>query len=794
MQNSNKFTEAAKASLSAAQKAARDAGQSYVGTEHLIIGLCGQNGSVASRILSEKGVTVQRIRDAAEKHNDFAAGEEKVAVTKPDQKAKTESTPRLKRIIENAASEAMHCAQNSIGTEHLLLALLNDKDCIGARILAILGVNTAEMAAEINGFFTLLGSSRAGKKGEIYSIPTAPTLMQYGRDLSALARAGRIDPVICREREEEQLTRILSRRVKNNPCLIGFPGVGKTAVVEGLAKKIADGDVPDALIGKTVVSLDLPAMIAGAKYRGEFEERLKKAMEEIRRAGNIILFIDEIHTIIGAGAAEGAIDAANILKPALSRGELQVIGATTTDEYRRYIERDAALERRFRPVEINEPDDASCLEILAGIRGKLEEHHRVRLTDGALEASIRLSKRYMRDRWLPDKAIDLLDEAASAAALRGSVFPDEISDLKKNADALIREKENAVLNQRFEEAADLRDKAASAVEIYDAAKRKWQEKSGRAEVTSADIAALISEQTGIPLSIDGEDVGRLASLRENLSKRIIGQKQAVDAVSDAILRSRTGLKDPDRPCSFMFCGPSGVGKSLTAKALAAELFGSSDAMIRFDMSEYMEKHSVSGLIGAPPGYVGFDDGGRLVEAVRRRPYSVILFDEIEKAHPDVTGILLQILEDGVLTDPHGRRADFRSSVIILTTNAGLGLSKRAGFGGGGFGESEAGRLRQCFSPELLNRIDEIISFSSLSEDDLREITSMMLSEVKLRAEKAGYEPLFTDTTVDEIVSEAKSSGLGARPLRRIIQRRVEDKIALDILRRKNAERRSPSVK
>ncbi|MBO4217872.1 MAG: ATP-dependent Clp protease ATP-binding subunit, partial [Clostridia bacterium] len=714
MQNSNKFTEAAKASLSAAQKAARDAGQSYVGTEHLVIGLCGQSGSVASRILSEKGITAERIREAAERQNaDGASNDEKAPAQKADPKMKTESTPRLKKIIENAAAEAMHCAQNSIGTEHLLLALLGDKDCIGTRILTMLGVNTVETAAEITGFFTLLGNSRAGKKGEIYAVPTAPTLMQYGRDLTALARAGKIDAVICREREEEQLTRILSRRVKNNPCLIGFPGVGKTAVAEGLAKKIADGDVPDALTGKTVVSLDLPAMIAGAKYRGEFEERLKKAMEEIRRAGNIILFIDEIHTIIGAGAAEGAIDAANILKPALSRGELQVIGATTTEEYRRYIERDAALERRFRPVEINEPDEAACTQILLDVRRKLEAHHRVIISDEALEAALKLSKRYIRDRWLPDKAIDLLDEAASAAALRGSVFPDEICALKKTADALMKEKEAAVLNQRFEEAADLRDRAASALEVYNAAKNKWQETNAKAEVTSSDVAALISEQTGIPLSIDGEDIGRLFSLKENLSRRIIGQKQAVEAVADAILRSRTGLKDPDRPCSFLFCGPTGVGKSLTAKSLAAELFGSSDAMIRFDMSEYMEKHSVSGLIGAPPGYVGFDDGGRLTEAVRRRPYSVVLFDEIEKAHPDVTGILLQILEDGVLSDSHGKRADFRSAVIILTTNAGSELSKRAGFGGGG--ESDTGRLRQCFSPELLNRIDEIIGFSKLSE-------------------------------------------------------------------------------
>ncbi len=790
MQNSNRFTEAAKSSLSAAQKAAREAGQCYVGTEHLLLGLCGQNGSVASRMLSEKGVTAQKIRDAAEKSREGEPPSENAAAQKAETKVRAESSPRLKRIIENAAAEAMHCAQNSIGTEHLLLAILNDRDCIASRILVALGVNTNDMASEITGFFTLLGNSRAGKKGEIYSIPTAPTLMQYGRDLTALARAGKTDPVICREREEEQITRILSRRVKNNPCLIGFPGVGKTAVVEGLAKRIADGDVPDALMGKTVISLDLPAMIAGAKYRGEFEERLKKAMEEIRRAGNIILFIDEIHTIIGAGAAEGAIDAANIIKPALSRGELQVIGATTTDEYRRYIERDAALERRFRPVEIKEPDDASCMKILSGLRSKLEEHHRVRIEDGALEAAVKLSKRYMRDRWLPDKAIDLLDEAASAAALRGNTLPEEISDLKKDADRLTREKESAVLNQRFEEAAELRDRAANALEIYESAKKRWQDGSKRAAVTSDGIAALISEQTGIPLSADGEDVGQLIDLRDRLSRRVIGQKQAVDALADAVLRSRTGLKDPDRPCSFLFCGPSGVGKSHTAKSLAAELFGTSDAIIRLDMSEYMEKHSVSNLIGAPPGDVGFDDGGRLTEAIRRRPYSVVLFDEIEKAHPDITGILLQILEDGVLTDSHGRRADFRSAIIILTTNAGSDPVKRAGFGSGQDGDT--GRLRQSFSPELLNRIDEIISFSRLSREDLIEITKNMLNEVKSRAESAGYEPLFTDATIGGIVDEA-GGDCGARPLRRIIQRRVEDKIAADILKRKSDGKRSPFV-
>ena len=792
MQNSNRFTEAAKASLSAAQKAARDAGQSYVGTEHLMIGLCGQNGSVASRILSEKGVTVQRIREIAEKSRANDVPQDEIApAQKPDAKQKTESTPRLKRIIENAAAEAMHSSQNSIGTEHLLLALLNDRDCIAARILIAMGVNTSDMVSEITGFFTLLSNSRAGKKGEIYTVPAAPTLMQYGRDLTALARAGKTDPVIGREREEDQVTRILSRRVKNNPCLIGFPGVGKTAVVEGLARRIADGDVPDALIGKSVISLDLPAMIAGAKYRGEFEERLKKAMDEIRRAGNIILFIDEIHTIIGAGAAEGAIDAANILKPAMSRGEIQVIGATTTDEYRRYIERDAALERRFRPVEIKEPDEAACMKILSGIRGRLEEHHRVIIDDSALEAAVKLSKRYMRDRWLPDKAIDLLDEASSAAALRESVFPEEVTNLKRSADALMKEKENAVSNQRFEEAAELRDKAAAALELYDSAKRKWQEKSGRARVASSDISALISEQTGIPLSIDGEDIGMLVNLRENLSRRIIGQERAVDAVADAILRSRTGLKDPDRPCSFMFCGPTGVGKSLTAKSLAAEMFGTPDAMIRLDMSEFTEKHSISNLIGAPPGYVGFDDGGRLTEAVRRRPYSVVLFDELEKAHPDVTGILLQILEDGVLTDSHGRRADFRSAIIIMTTNAGSDLTKRAGFGSDG--GNDTGKLRQSFSPELLSRIDEIIGFSSLSRDDMKKIARMMLDDVRNRAEKAGYKPSFSEETVDEIVDEAYGSGSGARPLRRIIQRRVEDKIAVDMIRRRSEGTRSSFV-
>ncbi len=786
----NRFTEKAQNTLNNALRFARELGHTYIGSEHLLLSLAAETDSVSAKMLAEHGVTPEAVKEKVE---------EIAGVGSESEVSPADMTPRTRKIIEGAAVLSMRFGQNYIGTEHLLLSLLSERDCVGVKILETLGLSADELSEQLSAF---LGQARnagddaekAPGRGGKNAVPDAPTLSGYGRDLTAMAKAGKLDPVIGREQETERVIQILSRRTKNNPCLIGEPGVGKTAVVEGLAQRIADGAVPETLRDKTVVSLDLSGMIAGAKYRGEFEERLKNVMAEVAKNPNIILFIDEIHTIVGAGAAEGAVDAANIIKPALSRGEMQLIGATTIAEYRKHIEKDAALERRFQAVMVGEPSAEESLLILRGLREKYEAHHKLKISDEALRAAVDLSKRYIADRYLPDKAIDLVDEAASRKRLSAHTTPPDLKESEQKLKSLEHEKEEAITAQNFEAAARLRDEEKKLRADYEKAKADWKASLSGDEltVTETDIADVVTQWTGIPVSRLLEEEGeRLLHLEDLLKKRVVGQDEAVSAVARAIRRGRMGLKDPKRPIgSFIFLGPTGVGKTELTKALAELLFGDPGAMIRVDMSEYMEKHSVAKLIGSPPGYVGFEEGGQLTEKIRRKPYSVVLFDEIEKAHPDVFNILLQVLDDGVLTDSQGRRVDFKNTIIIMTSNVGASALTAKSVGSFGFTQSEGAKedkkstdekvmeaLKATFRPEFLNRIDDIIIFNKLTKENILTIAGMMLREVGNRAHELGIDLSFDDSVAELVAKAGFDPVYGARPLRRAVVRLVEDALS-----------------
>ncbi|MCL2098810.1 MAG: ATP-dependent Clp protease ATP-binding subunit [Oscillospiraceae bacterium] len=806
----DRFTEYARNTLNNALELARNFGHTHVGSEHLLLGILKEKNCVAAKILENRGIMFENVR-AQILH--LLGYDERAGTSASDW------TPRTKGIIEASLSEAQSLYHDYIGTEHILTALLKESDCMAVKILAAEGGNiqliyddilnyfssqgyTPQPAANnpIQGFHGFGGNTvppgfppqNYAKKGN----KNTPFLNQYGKDLTAAAASDKLDPIIGRDSEMERVIQILSRRTKCNPCLIGEPGVGKTAVVEGLAQKIAQKDVPDILIGKRVVTLDLPGMIAGSKYRGEFEERLKSVMEEIRRNSDVIIFIDEIHTIIGAGAAEGAVDAANILKPALSRGEIQVIGATTTSEYRKYVEKDAALERRFQSVMVGEPSVDETIEILKGLRDRYEAHHKVKITDEAIGAAANLSKRYINDRFLPDKAIDLIDEAASRARVNLLTHPPELKELENEVKKLKNEKEEAVRSQDFTRAAKIRDEEHEVSEKLSSKLKDWDIKKENSPlgITEEDIADIITAATNIPVrQLLKEEAEKLVNLEAALHKRIVGQNEAVSAVARGVRRSRAGLKDPKRPAgSFIFLGPTGVGKTEVCKALSETLFGDENAMIRVDMSEYMEKHSISKLIGSPPGYVGYDDAGQLTEKIRKKPYSVVLLDEIEKAHPDVFNILLQILEDGILTDSQGRRVDFKNTVIIMTSNAGAGndsAAKPLGFSDkdSDILENETNKaklleaLKAVFKPEFLNRIDEIIVFDKLTSDEIKQITINMLDEIKKRVSDLGIDIEFDDKCVDLLSAEGYDPIYGARPLRRAIQRKIEDSFSLEVL-------------
>ncbi len=786
----NRFTQKAQNCLNRAMQLACGLGHTYIGSEHLLLGLAGETDSIASKLLTGRGADPDKIRQTISEW----AGTGTPTVLSP-----SDMTPKVKNIIETSAEESLKYGQSYIGTEHLLSALLSENDCMAVRIIAACGVSVNELKKELASFLdTVPGKSsiKELKSRDIprVSVPGAPTVSNFGRNLTLLARAGQIDPIIGRERETMRVIQILSRRTKNNPCLIGEPGVGKTAVVEGLAQRIADGRVPDNLKDKIIVTLDIPAMIAGAKYRGEFEERMKNVMEEVRKNDSIILFVDEIHTIIGAGAAEGAVDAANIIKPALSRSELQMIGATTLAEYRKHIEKDAALERRFQPVTVGEPTGEEAVAILFGLRDKFEAHHRLSISDDAIEAAVTLSQRYIPDRFLPDKAIDLIDEAASGCRIASFSAPPALTAAKERLSSIACEKEEAIIAQNFEKAAQLRDEEVKLKQRFDDDKRAWDGYHPESDltVTVDDIERTLTQWTGIPVSrSDAAENRRIMELDKKLKERIIGQDSAIDKISAAIRRGRSGLKDPRRPAgSFLFCGRTGVGKTELARAVSEEIFGK-DNFIRLDMSEYMEKHSVSKIIGSPPGYVGYDEGGRLTESVRRHPYSVVLFDEIEKAHPDIFNILLQILDNGKLTDSQGRQADFRNTIIILTSNIGFlsgANTTTLGFGGSSDNvkndddEKQVMRaVSEAFRPEFLNRIDEIIIFRPLSAADIRKITLLTLNEVKQRAISLGINLEFTDSAVDLISSKGYSRQYGARNLRRTVVNMVEDRLSTLIL-------------
>jgi len=788
----NRFTQRAQNALRLAHEAAQEMGHSYVGSEHILLGLLREGEGIAARALQNAGVDAEMLKNSI--ISVVGKGEGGI----PAQGL----TPRSKRIIEIAAAEAARLNNNYIGTEHLLMSILRETDSFAARILMGGGIDIGRLYRSIE---TMIGSaageapagSSPGKMGRSHSGPVSgpptKTLDQFGRDLTRMAREGKLDPIIGRDKEISRLIQILSRRTKNNPVLIGEPGVGKTAVAEGLAQKIVSDDVPENLKNKRLFSLDLTGMIAGTKYRGEFEERIKTAIDEVRNAGNVILFIDELHTIIGAGAAEGAIDAANILKPALSRGEIQVIGATTLDEDRKHIEKDAALERRFQPVMVGEPTEEESIEILRGLRDRYEAHHKIKITDEAIRAAVEMSSRYISGRQLPDKAIDLIDEAASRVRMNTLTAPLDIKELEDRLKAVSAEKEEAVRNQEFEKAARLRDEERRLNEQMKAEREAWQAKqsSARGEVTVEDVAAVVSGWSGVPVTrLTEDEASRLLHMEEILHKRVIGQEEAVSAVARAIRRGRVGLKDPKRPIgSFIFLGPTGVGKTELCRALAEAIFGDEDAMTRIDMSEYMEKHNTSKLIGSPPGYVGYDEGGQLTEKVRRKPYSVILFDEIEKAHPDVFNLLLQILEDGRLTDSQGRVVDFKNTIIVMTSNLGahdLFNRKKLGFGtsdSNGITSQEEIRstvmnqLKKTFRPEFLNRVDEIIVFHQLDRENIKQIAKGMLETVKKRIQGLGIELEVEDSALELIASEGFDPVYGARPLRRVIQSKLEDAVA-----------------
>ena len=791
----NKFTPRAEEVLRLSQEAAEEMGHGYVGSEHLLLGLIREEEGIAHRVLSEYGVTDEMVCDVLQR----SVGKG-LSGAAPSQGL----TPRAKSVVELAVSEAARMGSSYIGTEHLLMGILREGGNMALRILRTMGVDPKKMYSSIvkklndTPHTVTSGVSAANRESDKKN----KALAEFTRDLTEAARTGKLDPVIGRDKEIQRVIQILSRRTKNNPVLIGEPGVGKTAIAEGLAERIVSGDVPEELLDKKLLSLDLSGMVAGTKYRGEFEERIKNTLAEVKKAGNVILFIDELHTIVGAGSAEGAVDAANIIKPALGRGEIRVIGATTLNEYRKYIEKDAALERRFQPVTVGEPTPEATLEILKGLRDKYEAHHKLTITDEALEAAVQLSKRYIGDRFLPDKAIDLMDEAASQVRMTAEASSPDLKALEEKIAALHREKSEAVTAQDFEKAAQLRDIEKDYQEQVEIERDKWhkQMSTNRGTVTEDDIAKVVAGWTGIPVTRLTEDESmRLLKLEEKLHQRVVGQDEAVNAVAKAIRRSRVGLKDPKRPIgSFLFLGPTGVGKTELCKTLAEAMFGDENAMVRIDMSEYMEKHTVSRLVGSPPGYVGHEEGGQLTEKVRRKPYSVVLFDEIEKAHEDVWNILLQILEDGIVTDSQGRKVDFKNTIIVMTSNVGAknitADAARLGFDGGDKDEKESeeahfGRIRDAvmadlkrtFRPEFLNRIDEIIVFRQLTEDNIRQIARRMLDVTGARMAQQGITLEADDDAVAELARDGFDPQYGARPLRRAIQSMVEDAVAEKML-------------
>lgn len=786
-----KYTKKAFDVLQRAKEAAAKLGNEYIGTEHILLGLTLVQQSVAAKALEGQNVTYHQVM---ERICEMQGKKQKFYLP-------LDMTPRAKRVVERSKQEAVRLGANYVGTEHILLALLREPDTLAITLLEDLGVDIQTLYEDI---MLLLGESEAQPAGvqgmherPKEEISETETLDKFSRDMTALAKQGKFDPIVGREQEIERIIRILSRRTKNNPCLMGDPGVGKTAIVEGLAQKISDGNVPDTLRHKRILSLDLSAMVAGSKYRGEFEERMKKALEDVKAAGNIILFIDEIHTVIGAGAAEGAIDASNILKPALARGEIQLIGATTLEEYRKHIEKDAAFERRFQPVRVEEPTEAVAVQMLTALKDPYEMHHRVRISDEAIAAAVRLSARYVTERFLPDKAIDLIDEAASCLRLSAYTAPTSIKELEARIAELEQEKETAIKTEEFEQAAEIKKLQDGLRTSLKAAKRAWESThdSGEIVVTADNVAEIVSRWTGIPVqSMQEEESQRLLHLEEVLHKRVIGQDEAVKALAKAVRRGRVGLKDPNRPIgSFLFLGPTGVGKTELSKALAEALFGDENAMVRIDMSEYMEKHSVSRMVGSPPGYVGYEEGGQLSEKVRRNPYSVVLFDEIEKASPEVFNILLQVLDDGHITDGQGRKVDFKNTVIIMTSNAGarsIAAPKRLGFTSVETPEQSyemmkkgvMDEIKTIFKPEFLNRIDDIIVFHPLEKEEITRIvwllTDVMAKRVK---ENMNITVSFTKKAIEKIAEEGYDKAYGARPLRRAIQSKIEDAFAEEYL-------------
>ena len=780
-----RFTERAQKVLALAQEEAVRLGHHNIGTEHILLGLIREGDGIAAKALVALGLGLDKIQDEVES----------LIGRSQDQATNIAYTPRAKKVIELSMDEARKLGHTYVGTEHILLGLIREGEGVAARVLNNLGVSLNKARQQV---LQLLGSNEAvSASGSAPTNANTPTLDGLARDLTAFAREGHLDPVIGRSKEIERVIQVLSRRTKNNPVLIGEPGVGKTAIAEGLAQRIINNEIPETLRDKRVMTLDMGSVVAGTKYRGEFEDRLKKIMDEIRQAGNIVLFIDELHTLIGAGGAEGAIDASNILKPALARGELQCIGATTLDEYRKYIEKDAALERRFQPITVDQPSPDEAIQILHGLRDRYEAHHRVKITDEAIVQAVKLSDRYITDRFLPDKAIDLIDEAGSKVRLRSYTTPPNLKLLEGKLEDIRKEKDAAVQSQEFEKAASLRDTEQKLREELDRTKNEWKEKQGQmdSEVTPEDIAQVVAVWTGIPVSkLAEEETERLLKMESILHERVIGQEEAVKAVSRAIRRARAGLKDPKRPIgSFVFLGPTGVGKTELARALAEAMFGDENAVIRIDMSEYMEKHSTSRLVGAPPGYVGYEEGGQLTEKVRRKPYSVVLLDEIEKAHPEVFNILLQVLEDGRLTDSKGRTVDFRNTLIIMTSNVGAEMIRKnsmlgftavndAGKDYNNMKDKVMGELKKSFRPEFLNRIDEIIVFHSLEEHHIAHIVTLMANDLRARLREQEIDFELTDAAKAYLAKEGFDPTFGARPLRRAIQKHIEDRLSEELLK------------
>lgn len=777
------FTEKANNALNIALRTAMDLGHTYVGSEHILCGLIGEERGAAWLALNKQGVTTDKVRKKIE---------QMIGCGVPTKLTLADFTPRSKRILESSLTEARSMNHSSVGTEHILKAVLKDADCYGTLILKELGANLNQLSRDCG----TPAESKFRQEDSIRQIDKKSGLFRYGRDLTDMARKGLVDPVLCRDKEIEREIEVLLRRRKNNPCLIGESGVGKTAVVEGLAIKIAAGEVPEEMSRKHIFMLDLTSMLAGAKYRGDFEERIKTVLDEVKADGDIILFIDEIHSIIGAGAAEGAIDAANILKPALARGEIQLIGATTIEEYRRFIEKDSALERRFQPITVDEPSEQATLDILFGLRGKYEKHHGVAISDEAINAAVKLSQRYITDRYLPDKAIDLIDETASRVRIKAFAPSSQIDEAEKTLRQINSQKTAAIIARNFEYAAKLRNKEKQLNELIS---QYRQSAAGNvaSEVNAEDIAKTASEWTGIPLSrMSADESGKLINLERELGEKVIGQDEAVRAVARAVRRGRAGLKNPQRPIgSFIFLGPTGVGKTELCKVLAKNIFGSEEMLIRFDMSEYMEKHSAAKLIGAPPGYVGYEDGGQLTEKIKRKPYCVVLFDEIEKAHSDVFNILLQVLEDGFLTESSGRRVSFRNAVIIMTSNVGArfitekksALGFGSGSGNGDVNEKIMSSLKETFKPEFLNRVDETVVFRKLTKDNIKSICRNMLNELAERAERSGIALEFTEAAVERLSESGFDDAYGARPLRRAITENVEDMLSEEMLNGKLSE-------